>query len=104
MNLGHRVTIEQQAGSTNGYGENVGAWSALLTRIAAHVVQPSGREALAAGANVAEVPIRVFIRFRSNVTPQMRLVHAGRTYDITAVIPVAGGRDWLELNCVSAAA
>lgn len=103
MNLPHRVTIQRQADTPNAYGENVGTWTDFLTRIAARVVNPGGREALAAGANVAEVPARVYIRFRTTVTPQMRLVHGDRTYDIKAVTPVDGGRDWLELSCLSAA-
>lgn len=103
MNLPHRVTIKRQSDTANEYGENVGTWSTLLSRIAARVIQPGGREVLAAGANVAEVPIRVFVRFREAITPQMRLEHDGREYDIKAVVPVDGGRDWLELDCVSAA-
>lgn len=100
MNLGHRITIQSRAMTpANDLGETTANWVDAYTRIAAAVFPGTGREAVESGQNIAEIPLRVFIRYRADVTPQMRVVHAGRNYDITAVVPVAGRRDWLELVC-----
>lgn len=97
--LRHVVTIQAQSATPNDLGEIVGGWVDHLTRIRADVVQVGGREALAGGVNLATQPIRVYVRYRTGITEQMRLVWNGRNYDIKSIVDVGGMRRTLELVC-----
>lgn len=97
--LRHRVTIQHEATSMNGYGENAGTWSDVATVWAA--VEPvSGKEAFSGGQNMATQAVRVVMRYRAGVTPQMRLVNDGITYNIEAVVNRDERNRELELMCV----
>jgi SPP1 family predicted phage head-tail adaptor len=63
-------------------------------------VEPlSGRELLAAQQAQSEVTLRVRMRFRSDVTAAMQLLHGNKTYEVASVIDLKGRRRELELMC-----
>ncbi|HFF1654949.1 TPA: phage head closure protein [Providencia rettgeri] len=64
----------------------------------AEVKSISGRELLASGAEMSEITVRVWMRFRSDINSTCRMVFNGLNYDIQSAIPdVKNTR--LELLC-----
>lgn len=96
--LRHTVTLQQNTGTTNAYGETVAGWADVAT-VRAGVEPVSGKEAIAAGANLAEQVTRVIIRWRSGVTPQMRVVFGTRYLDVKQIINKDETDRSLELLC-----
>ncbi|KKW66925.1 hypothetical protein AAV94_12665 [Lampropedia cohaerens] len=97
--LDQRVTIRKL---TTGRNPNTGGiietWSDVATVWAA--VEPlNGREFFAASAQQSEVTTRIRMRYRPDITPQMKINHNGSEYDIQAVInPKSKGAE-LVLMC-----
>lgn len=94
--LRHRVTIRQKqiTHDSNGYPQET--WENAATVWAA--VEPlSGREYFQAAAVQAEQPVRFTIRYRSDITAEMRLRYEGKDYDIKAVIDLKGQHRWLQI-------
>lgn len=91
--LNQRVTIQSKASGQDSYGMPNGSWSTLAT-VWARVQPLLGREFMEGRQLEAEVSTRVRIRYRTDVTPQMRLVHGAVTYDIVSVMnPNSDGRE-----------
>lgn len=94
--LRHSVTIQQATSSRNSYNEKVLSWSDFATVYAA--VEPlQGREYWDAQAINAERTVRFRIRYRSDVTPLMRVSWDSRLFDINAVLDVDGRQRELHL-------
>lgn len=86
----HRVTIERRTARTRdaaGHrkGKDRQDWSALCTAWA-EVMPLSGRELWTAQQVQPDISHRVTMRYRSGVTPAMRVRHGGRTLNIESVI------------------
>ena len=82
--LGHRVILQQQTLSRDGFQENVATWTDVA-RVWAAVEPNAGRryfEALQANAEVSGV---VRIRYRIDIDPTWRLSHNSRTLEIVAI-------------------
>ena len=97
--LRHTVTIQQNTGTTNAFGEVEAGWVDVAT-VRAGVEPVSGKEAIAAGANLAEQVTRVVMRWRPGVTPQMRILFDGRFLDVKQIINANEADRVLELLCV----
>jgi len=102
--LRHRVTIEQVTETQDSYGGVTETWSTLATVWAA--IEPiTGREKFASGGDVrfAENEVQIRMRYRSDVTPKMRLTDDGGTvYNIRAVLNRWGVDRELLLRCTVA--
>lgn len=105
MNIGQlnrRITIQRKTVTLDpSYGTEVVTWVALATRIAANVqdVLPGKSESAANGIRIATQPTRIRIRYRSDVTSDMRVIlHTAvdRTCQIIAGPAELGRREWLE--------
>ena len=86
--LRHRVTIQQLvAGSPqqNAGGEPDTTWTDVAT-VYASVEPLRGRELFAAQAVNSEVSGQIRMRYRAGISPDMRIVYAGRHYDILALV------------------
>lgn len=98
--LKHRVEIQSYAETVNpdtGYRSRT--WS-KVAKVWAEVAPLSGRELIAAGAQQSELSTRVTIRYRSDITTGMRLVHRGQHLDIKAILPDPDtGLEYLTLMC-----
>ena len=91
--LDQRVTIERFTSTTDAWGGTVEAWSPLAT-VWAGVEPLVGREYFAADAAQSEVTAKIRMRYRPGITPQDRVVHKGRNYNIVSVIDVrSAGRE-----------
>jgi len=96
--LRHRITIQQLSSSQDTYGENVDTWVDVATVYAA--VNPiSGRELFAAEKENSEITHRVKIRYRSGITPDMRVLFEGREFSIMYVIDYKERHIELQLMC-----
>ena len=95
--LDRRIRIERPVADTSFDGAGSGTW-ALVAEVAASVQDalPSRAERLADGANSAGRPARVRMRYRADVTPNMRFVMGGRIMQIIAGPAELGRRDGLE--------
>jgi SPP1 family predicted phage head-tail adaptor len=72
-------------------------WADVIVDEPAEFVPLSGREFVQANAVAAEIDARCTIRWRSDVSPTMRVVFDGGVYEIAAVLPDPSARRWLTL-------
>lgn len=98
--LRQRVTIQAPNVVTNAYGEPITSWVPLAT-VWGSVLPLAGREAMnqEAGQVQATVQQDVRIRWRSDVSPRMRLVVGARALDVESVEDPDGRRRVLRLLC-----
>ncbi|MDE9553729.1 phage head closure protein [Xenorhabdus bovienii] len=95
--LRNRITLQNFIQVNLPSGQRMQEWQDIAT-VWAEVKHISGRELLASGAALSEAAVRIWLRYRSDVTSASRLVFKGQIYDIQAVIP-DGKCTQLELLC-----
>ncbi len=83
--LRERVTIESRSGQ-DADGQPLDAWTTVDTVWAA-VTAANARESQAGGREQAVRTWTVLLRYRSDVTPDMRLTWRGRNLNIVQVLP-----------------
>jgi SPP1 family predicted phage head-tail adaptor len=107
--LKDRVSIVNPAGtsSADGRGGRIETPSTLASVWASVTsAAPAPNESLKAGAVTPAVAYVVVIRYRTDVTPKMRLswtpylAATAKTLEIQGVQPFDGGREYLRLDCV----
>jgi SPP1 family predicted phage head-tail adaptor len=94
--MDRRITVQSFTTTQNAIGEPEKTWTALYTDISAEVAQVGGREYFSADQRVAEADCRFYIRYRGDITEQMRIVYDGKTYDIKHIREI-GRRERLEI-------
>lgn len=97
--LNQRITLQQRAQVQNGLGEDEGPWVDFAT-VWAQAEPLRGREFFAAAQLQDTTDVRFRMRWRSGVTPLMRVVWRSKPYDIQAVIETDGAMRALELMTV----
>lgn len=97
--LDQRVTIERKTATRAANGEEVVAWSALDT-VSAEVKQLRGKEFFAAAQMQGAVDHQVRLRYRSDITRDMRLNWHGQLLDIVGIAEL-GRREGLEIMCIA---
>ena len=97
--LRHRVTFQKPSGKTaNGMGEDVPVYVDFATVWAA--VEPmTGREYSEAQKIRADTTYRVTVRYLAGVTPDMRIIHGGKTLNIASVLNI--GERNVELQIIA---
>ena len=98
--LRHRITLQRPGLSQDPQtGEMVPGWQDVAT-VWASIEPLSAREFIAAQAVQSDVSVRITMRYRPGITSAMRLLHDGKTYNITGVLADKGsGREYLTLPC-----
>lgn len=91
----------QQATETRTPGGAVTTTWATLASVWAGIYPRSGRERFLAGKTVAEGDTSIYIRYRSDVTPRMRVLAGGVIYNIGAVLDTENRHIQLELICTT---
>jgi len=89
--LRHRVVIQRATLTKDSVGGDVESWG-TLAEVWGEVRPLSGREALEAQRITSTASHFITIRYRTDVTPLMRVVWRGRTFEISQV-QNADGRD-----------
>lgn len=94
-----RIVIESDTPSRNAIGEEVSSWGTFAT-VWARVEPIRGNEFFAAAQMQDATDHRVTIRYRSDITRDMRIVWRGLNLDIVSIIDVGGKKENLELMCI----
>jgi SPP1 family predicted phage head-tail adaptor len=101
--LRHRIDIEQRTQTQDSDGAVDYVWAVVHDQLPAEIVPVSGlgytRALVAADQNQEPVTVRITVRYRSNITELMRVVHGSDVYNIKAVLPDPTLRRWLTLMC-----
>lgn len=101
--LNRLVLIQQLVAGQDEAGQPVQTWANLIAtgdgKIRANIRHLSGVETIKADAPTSAVKASIRIRYRTDVTAAMRVVHGGTTYEIKAVMPDAAGRQFCDLAC-----
>ncbi|OTA15627.1 head-tail adaptor [Xenorhabdus beddingii] len=100
--LRHRVMIQKNEPTRSEYGSVINHWVDVAT-VWAEVNAIGGRELVASGAVLSEATVRIWLRYRDDITTTHRIVYQGasthgKTFAIVAVIPDAK-HTRLELLC-----
>lgn len=97
--LNQRIAIEQKSVTRAGNGEEVVSWIPLDT-VWAEVRQLRGKEFFAAAQMQGAMDHQVLIRYRTDVTRDMRLKWGAQSLDIVGIAEI-GNRDGLEIMALS---
>ena len=94
--LRHAITIETSADTRQDGGGHKRAWSTFATARAC--IEPlRGRERLHAMQLQDSVSHKITLRWRSGITPKMRVKFGTRILNIRAAINVGERNRWLEI-------
>jgi len=94
----HRITIQAPTESVDATGQPVVTWTNYALNEPASV-QPRGGTEYMRGRQLEASGIMWFvIRWRSDITTFMSILHEGLRYGITAIDAVEGGRRYLEIT------
>lgn len=98
--LRHRVQIQSLAVSINSAdGAQNETWSIVESAVPAEIITLTGREFIAAQAVQSVVNTKIIMRYRSDLTDTMRIVHESISYDIKAILPDPSMRRYITLMC-----
>lgn len=85
----HRVSIQKQTKSRDGFGDPKDVWREVVSRRSS--VEPLvGREFFAAQERGAKVTTKLRMRYVAGVVPSMRIVWDNRWFDIVSAQQVKG--------------
>ena len=96
--LNRRVTLQAPGTTTDEIGQPIPGWTDVAT-VWGDIRMKSGLESIKAGAPVSVVQASIRIRYRAGVNAGMRVVHNLQVYEILAVQPDVGGREYVDLVC-----
>jgi SPP1 family predicted phage head-tail adaptor len=85
--LNKLIVVQSREETTDEYGGPVYEWGDVST-VWARILPLSGRDLIAAQAAQNETVTRFFIRYRSDITTDMRIVYKEKNYDITGIINI----------------
>ncbi|CDH18565.1 phage head closure protein [Xenorhabdus bovienii] len=89
--LRHRITLQKNKSTRDTFGGVINNWEDVA-EVWAEVIAISGRELVASGAVLSEATVRIWLRYRDDITTTNRIVYQGasthgKTFAIVAVIP-----------------
>lgn len=94
--LNRRVTLQAPGTTQDELGQPIPGWTDVAT-VWGDIRLKSGLEAIKAGAPVSTVQASIRVRYRAGITAGMRLVHNLQAFNIVAVMPDVGGREYVDL-------
>lgn len=99
--LRHKITIQKQNNNSDkqdDYGQPLDIW-VDVARSWASINPISGKEIFAAETVSSEITHKIKIRYRSGITPDMRIVFNGRIFEIKSIINFQERNIDLQLMC-----
>ena len=96
--LNRKCQLQSPSQSVDELGQPIPGWTDVAT-VWGDIRLKSGLEAIKAGAPVSTVQASIRIRYRAGITAGMRVVHNLQVYEILAVQPDVGGREYVDLVC-----
>lgn len=100
--LNCRIAIQAPSAAQDGAGQPLASWSDVAT-VWANIAHKSGLETIKAGAPVSVVQASIRIRYRTDINAGMRVLYGTTQYDIRAVLPDNGRREFTDLVCETGA-
>lgn len=97
-----RITV-QSATVDASTGETIRTWSNLYASEPAAYDPASGGETVRGRQVEANINAVFTVHYRSDYSTEYRVTYGGNAYGIVSVLPVQGGRRYLELHCKSIA-
>ena len=94
--MNRRCQLQSPSQSVDELGQPIPGWTDVAT-VWASIRHLSGVESIKADAAVSAVKASIRIRWRTGLNAGMRVVHGLRVYSIEAVLPDAGGREYVDL-------
>jgi len=97
-----RITLQRRVAGSAGFGQRAETWENLPTQptVWAAVSPGAGRDFAAADQLQATLDAKFTIRWRADVTADMRVLWRGQPFEIIGQpVDVDGGRALLELRC-----
>lgn len=103
--LRHRVTFQQAVSTPDGAGGFSQEWQDIAegAEVAAAVVPLSQNERLRFQQLQSPVTHKIYVRWREDITTEMRVMWRERVYGIVSVSDRDGRRSLLEITAVSGA-
>ena len=96
--LNRRCTLQAPGTAQDELGQPIPGWTDVAT-VWGDVRLRSGLESVKAGAPVSVVQASIRVRYRAGITAGMRVVHNLQAFNIVAVMPDVGGREYVALVC-----
>ncbi len=96
--LNRRVTLQAPGTTQDELGQPIPGWTDVAA-VWADIRMKSGLESIKAGAPVSVVQASIRVRYRAGITAGMRLTHNLQAFNIVAVMPDVGGREFVDLVC-----
>jgi len=96
--LRHRIAIQENTSTENSRGEKVPGWTTYY-QCWASVADLSGREFFEANQSQSQISTEIRMRYKSGITPQMRVVFGSRAFEIVSVANPMGRNKELVLLC-----
>ena len=96
--LNRRCQLQSPSQSVDELGQPIPGWTDVAT-VWGDIRMKSGLESIKAGASVSTVQASIRIRYRAGINAGMRVVHNLQVYEILAVQPDVGGREYVDLVC-----
>lgn len=96
--LNRRVTLQAPGTTQDELGQPIPGWTDVAT-LWADIRMKSGLESIKAGAPVSVVQASIRVRYRAGITAGMRVVLNLQAFNIVAVLPDVGGREYVDLVC-----
>jgi SPP1 family predicted phage head-tail adaptor len=93
-----RVQLKQRVTTDEDEGGETALYVPLAT-VWARVRTLSARPATAADGRAVALTHSVVLRYRSDIGPGDRIVHAGRSLEVLAASDLNGRHAWLSLTC-----
>lgn len=94
--LNRKCQLQSPSQSVDELGQPIPGWTDVAT-LWADIRMKSGLESIKAGAPVSVMQASIRIRYRAGITAGMRVVHNLVAYEIKAVLPDVGGREYVDL-------
>lgn len=96
--LNRRCTLQAPGTTQDELGQPIPGWTDVAT-VWGDVRLRSGLESVKAGAVVSTVQASVRIRYRKGINAGMRVLVESVPYEVLAVQPDVGGREYVDLVC-----
>jgi len=94
----HRITFQKPVETPDGYKGHTVSWQDMIT-VWASVEPLTGREYFYSHQIKAEVTHRVKIRYRADITTEMRAKFGERVLEIESIIDLKERHEVLEILC-----
>lgn len=96
--LNRRCVLQAPGTTQDELGQPIPGWTDVAT-VWGDVRLRSGLESIKAGAVVSTVQASVRIRYRTGINAGMRVLVGSVPYEVLAVQPDVGGREYVDLVC-----